>query len=93
MQELPQYLAGMQEVLGKTIAFIFTTLLFVVYSFATVSQMIVLTPIQILSYLALFWFLYELFSFIMFLLFSLFLKERKSVAPVIVTKDKADDGI
>ena len=87
MSNQTQYLAGMQEVLGKTIAFLFTTLLFVVYAFATQYQLITLSPIQILSYLSLFWFIYELFSFTMFLMFSLFLKDKKAIVPEVVKKD------
>jgi hypothetical protein len=81
MSENTNYLAGMQEVVGKTVGFAITTIGFVIYAFAR--DQVVLTPVNVLAYLALFWFLYELLTFMMYMLFSLFMKGgAKQAQPV-----------
>ncbi|MGL4758480.1 MAG: hypothetical protein ACRCXZ_04040 [Patescibacteria group bacterium] len=73
------YLAGMQEVVGKTVSFVLTTIFFVLYAFAKNDQNITLTYINVFAYLALFWFVYELITFVMYILFSLFLNGKNTV--------------
>ncbi len=85
------YLAGMQEVVGKTVSFIITTLGFVLYAAAKAPDLIELNPINVFAYLALFWFVYELVTFVMYVLFSLFLNEREKRTPI--AEPKVDETI
>lgn len=79
------YLAGMQEVIGKTASFALTTLFFVIYAFAKNDNQSVksinLDTLGVFAYLALFWFIYEVITFVMYLLFSMFLNERNKRQP------------
>jgi hypothetical protein len=75
MSSNPSYIAGMQEVASKTIAFIGTTSFFIIWAVAKdFNNGISLTPYNVLAYLALFWFLYELLSYIMYVILSAFAK-------------------
>lgn len=90
MPNKSQYLDGMQEVTAKTSSFVFTTLLYLVYVSARTDMMIALDPVKLLSFLALFWFLYELFSFILYTLFNLFFNERNKKAKTEETKPRVN---
>jgi ABC-type transport system involved in multi-copper enzyme maturation permease subunit len=87
------YLAGMQEVVGKTVSFIFTTAGFVIFALAGVGQIITLNPINVFAYLALFWFVYELITFVLYVLFSMFLNDRSKSAPTPTPEQPVDETI
>jgi hypothetical protein len=87
------YLAGMQEVVGKTVSFIITTLGFVLFAAAKETQTIILNPINVFAYLALFWFVYELVTFVMYVLFSMFLNERSKSTPAPTPEQPIDETI
>jgi hypothetical protein len=85
MSENTNYLAGMQEVVGKTVSFVVTTIGFIIYAVA--KDKVELTPVNVLAYLALFWFLYELITYMMYIVFSLFFKGGVKIS----TPSKIDD--
>ena len=72
MTQNKTYLSGLPEAVAKFVAFAITTLFFIVYAWALGDKKVILAPLEVLQYLALFWFLYESFSFITFLVLSYF---------------------
>jgi hypothetical protein len=94
MSSNPSYIAGMQEVVGKTLAFVGTTIGFLIFAYAKDSSVgIVLSPLNVLSYLALFWFCYELLSYIMFVILSAFAKSSARNLPQPIEEAPADKEI
>jgi type IV secretory pathway TrbL component len=91
MSSNPSYIAGMQEVVGKTLAFVGTTIGFLIFAYAKDNNNgIVLTPLNVLSYLALFWFVYELLSYIMFVILSAFARNSASVTSTNIEEAPVD---
>lgn len=83
MSQNPSYIAGMQEVVGKTLAFIGTTIGFIIFAYAKdTNNGIILTPLNVLSYLALFWFVYELLTYLMYVILSAFTKNNTAPAAI-----------
>ena len=68
------YLSGMPETIAKFGSFFLVTTMYIIYALADNNKTLTLSISNILIYLSLFWFLYELCSFVLFLLFNYFLK-------------------
>jgi hypothetical protein len=82
MSSNPSYIAGMQEVVGKTLAFVGTTIGFIIFAYAKdTNNGVNLSPLNVLSYLALFWFVYELLSYLMYVILSAFAKSSARNLP------------
>ncbi len=94
MSSNPSYIAGMQEVVGKTLAFVGTTIGFLIFAYAKDNNNgIILAPVNVLSYLALFWFVYELLSYIMFVILSAFAKNSNKALPEAIEQSQIDNEI
>jgi hypothetical protein len=91
MSSNPSYIAGMQEVVGKTLAFVGTTIGFIIFAYAKdTNNGVNLSPLNVLSYLALFWFVYELLSYLMFVILSAFAKNSANNTPATIEEAPED---
>jgi hypothetical protein len=94
MSSNPSYIAGMQEVVGKTLAFVGTTIGFIIFAYAKdTNNGVILSPLNVLSYLALFWFVYELLSYLMFVILSAFAKSSAKNLPEPIEEVPVDKEI
>jgi hypothetical protein len=70
------YLSGIAEAMSKICSFSITVIFFVIFAAAIGDKKVTLGIIEVLSYLSLFWFIYETLGFTIYLIFSYFQKKN-----------------
>ncbi len=69
-----KFLAGLEEGFARIIALVLTLIFFLIYTAAV--EQVTLNWLQALAWLGLFWFVYEVISFLLFSVFTFFARNK-----------------